>query len=412
MSGFIRVIADPRTWLWALYAIGNILIIVLYRHWRARNRFSLLRLLGCFLLSISVFVSIFASFVFFSRDTYRESKVDVSPIEGLTGEQIGRLEDVLERFQGSDFITKPTAEDKAFFGSHLTNIYDMYWNSPDPGAGLMITIDFYKDEQRAKSVMQFGVDLSNENNGGRHKYIVFDNNTEAILGHSRMDTTADSLYFPTSSRSFSSGIRLGNAHISLVEYQEFYNQDKNYSSEFIKLLCEMLAESRHGHNYEKSGNMQIQDLTISMGDKIDFQLHNSYAIDTTIIRTNDKPFTRFEQVYDLESWKRKARYRKLPFADFDLDDDDFQDKYLAVSFNREVLEMEAIGVNYNTKSIEVAITYDEEYHANTMFLYIMDKVSLRDSEGSKFYQMKGKERVFVGHDEYEYEYEDEDENHK
>ena len=130
---------------------------------------------------------------------------------------------------------------------------------------------------------------------------------------------------------------------------------------------------------------------------VNFHLYRTYEIDTTEISTRDSRFTRFEQVYDLDRWKKRGMFRRFTFPDFDFSADDYQDKYLAVSFGREVLEMEAIGT-YNN-SIEVAITYAEEYHDNTMFLYIMDKVSLREDVGSEFYIMDGADKVFVGYDD-------------
>ena len=149
-----------------------------------------------------------------------------------------------------------------------------------------------------------------------------------------------------------------------------------------------------------------QKIVISTGSNneiqshINFYLHKSYEVDTSEIRTNDKPFTQFELVYNLNTWKQKGQFKNFAFPDFDFSTDDFQDKYLAISFGREVLEMEIIGENNNQK--EVAITYAEEYRSNTMFLYIMDKISIRNDEGSKFYIMNGTEKVFVGNSELDF----------
>jgi len=151
--------------------------------------------------------------------------------------------------------------------------------------------------------------------------------------------------------------------------------------------------------------MAMPNADLKIGDKISFELYNSYKIDTTEIRTNNTPFTQFELVYDLKTWKRKAQFTNFTFPEFDFTADDYQDRYLAVSFNREVLEMEVIGVPFASDmmdGIEVAITYAEEYCDQTMFLYIMDRIPIYLDEGSKYYIMNGTEKIFVGHSESEF----------
>jgi hypothetical protein len=82
----------------------------------------------------------------------------------------------------------------------------------------------------------------NERKAGGYKHIVNKNNTEAVLPDSKMETSGYALYLPNSERHIGGSVRLGDAIISFSEVQQFYNLDKNISSDFIKLLCDMLKE--------------------------------------------------------------------------------------------------------------------------------------------------------------------------
>ena len=134
---------------------------------------------------------------------------------------------------------------------------------------------------------------------------------------------------------------------------------------------------------------------------VNFYLHDSYAVDTSVLFTEEnayEQFTYFELVYSLETFQTgKSAYRNFTFPEFDFTDDDIKDKYLAVSFGREVLSIEKLDRCCDGQ-VEVAITYAEEYHDNTMFVYFMDKVSIFMDEGSEFYIMKGTDKEFVGYD--------------
>jgi len=156
----------------------------------------------------------------------------------------------------------------------------------------------------------------------------------------------------------------------------------------------LLSEKGNGMDNFKSE----RPVNIQKGSLINFQLYKSYEVDMTEILTKEIPqFTWFEQVYDLNTWKNLGMFRDFTFPEFDFDDDDYQDKFLAVSFGREVVEMKVIQEAVSpSKSVEVAITFAEEYHNKTMFLYIMDKIYLRDGLGSEHYIMKGPEKVFFG----------------
>jgi hypothetical protein len=232
--------AEPGTWYILIAIVENIFIVLLYKHWIANAGFSMWRLLCCILLSFVLLIITFAAFVILSNDTYRKSKVDASPIAELSSEQIDRLEEVIERFKEYDFITRFDIEEEKYTGPHLSKIYKLVWYREEPHSSLDISVRFYKDEQKAIDDMQFGIRIS-EDEKLFYALIENDNNTEALLRDSKMIRTSDTLYFPNSKRFISSAIRLGNARVSLTERQEYYNLDKNISSEFIKLLCEMLA---------------------------------------------------------------------------------------------------------------------------------------------------------------------------
>jgi hypothetical protein len=241
MPAMIKFLADPGTWLIIITIVENFFIVLLYRHWGAGVGFSIWRLLCCILLSVILFVITFAAFVLFSNNSYRKSIVDASPIAELSSDQIDRLEDVIERFKEYDFITRFDIEEEEYTGPHLSKIYSFVWRREKPHSLLGISVNIYRDEQRAIDDIQFWARLSDEEKQP-YTLIENDNNTEALLYDSRMIRSADALYFPNSQRHINSGIRLGNAHISMSETQEYYNLDKDVSSEFIKLLCEMLKD--------------------------------------------------------------------------------------------------------------------------------------------------------------------------
>jgi hypothetical protein len=239
MDNLIETIADPRTWFLIILFVENIFIVKLYRYWAAGAGFSFWKMLCCILLSVFLFFLTIIAFAVFSSDSFRESKVDISPIAGLTSEQILRMEDVIERFEEFDFITKFNA----LGVRNDTNSYHIKWQGEDQKL-LNISVSIYKNEIEAMELIQHVVRLMNES-VRQQPYIRIrnsSNNTEALLAHSYMYRTFDTLYFPQTERTIRSYLRLGNTCIDLWETQDYYNLHKSISSEFIKLLCEMLQE--------------------------------------------------------------------------------------------------------------------------------------------------------------------------
>ena len=242
MARVIDIIADPGSWLIALVAVENIFIVVLYRHMRAGAGFSFPRLLGCAALSIVLAAATFAAMVLFTRNTFKESKVDVAPLAELSFEQASRFEEALNKFEGFDSVVSFSVEEDQYADSRISHKYRLFWSKADPLSGLNISVDFYKDEQRAIEDFQALVSSRERGQDGGHKHIAFDNNTEVLLPDSKMITGPDALYFPNSERHIDSAIRIGNARISLSEIQKYYNLDKNISSDFILALCKTLTE--------------------------------------------------------------------------------------------------------------------------------------------------------------------------
>ena len=139
--------------------------------------------------------------------------------------------------------------------------------------------------------------------------------------------------------------------------------------------------------------------------KIDFHMLNSYKVDTRGICkklriAEDSPFTCFLQITNFENL---SEYFAKEF-DFEIPEIDFnyQDKYMAITFGRELKEMEYefLGYPYKPNTIAKAdITFSEEYDDKTMYVYVMDKIFLKDSllDGNSFYIMNGTEKELRGH---------------
>jgi len=198
------------------------------------------RLLIYFIL---ILISIAMNYKILFTNDYRKSLVDASPIAELSSEQVNRLEGVLEKFKDYDFIIQCDIEEME---NHpfLSKTCYMIWHRNKPFGGLLINIHFYNYEQDAIEERQLRLQ---ENRFAptnvlerRYTRIINDNNTEIILFDSKMDRAGHLV--PVSNRNLRSEIRLGNAVISLSESPEQHQLNKNISSDFIKLLCELLAE--------------------------------------------------------------------------------------------------------------------------------------------------------------------------
>jgi len=155
------------------------------------------------------------------------STVDVSPLERLTEEEIGRIGDIwelLEQREGSSDVLQ--------------------------NGSLHVRANIFYDEAEAPDLIQRS--LIEELRGyphGRLNYrlariIVNNNNTEALLHHTYFDRINIGWDNPLrgSNRHIVSLVRIGNANMYLLETRPWYNFWGDYSSQFIELIVEMLQE--------------------------------------------------------------------------------------------------------------------------------------------------------------------------
>ena len=142
---------------------------------------------------------------------------------------------------------------------------------------------------------------------------------------------------------------------------------------------------------------------ITVGDLIDFQFHSRYEVDTSGIRRSNRivdgtPYTDFVQVASLAAWAgmlNSFNDVKFEYEDFDFNFDDYPDKYLIVTFGRELVEMETFRLR-SSLVIDVSVTFGEEYHGDVMFFYVMDNIPIANGSASEFYIMNGEEKVYTG----------------
>ena len=152
--------------------------------------------------------------------------------------------------------------------------------------------------------------------------------------------------------------------------------------------------------------MNVRKLDIK--ETIEFNTYNKYKIDAAqfLLISNDfaypdfeHTYTYFGQIYDFDAWKQTVPEFDKLFPEIRVSKEAYRNKYLALSFGREVLEMHIIGEWCDEK--EIAVVYGEKYYPDTMFLYVMDKVPGVMGMASEYYIMKGSERVFLGYSQFQ-----------
>jgi len=202
------------------------------------------------LLSICAFIAAIIAYVavynFVVNNWQRPSQANVSALELLTEEQARRAGDVVPYVADAIFDRAPHIE--CFSDDHpvLIRRYRGGWSESGvshsmPNVHANITV--FQTERRAIETMQSERRL-NSQLGNRFIEHLNDNNTEAILRHPIMQTTAGSWYVPRNDRMTLSHIRVGNVVIRLSEYR--HRQDTPHgelSGQFVDLLVEMLQES-------------------------------------------------------------------------------------------------------------------------------------------------------------------------
>ena len=211
----------------------KIISVTQHRHWKMRLKWRLLLYVVLVMISTAIHYR-----VLFTND-YHKSLVDASNIANLNSEQINRLEDVLEGIEEYDFIKKCDIKELPDH-PYLSKTCDIIWYENKPNGalsvrydGLDINIAFYIDEQDAIKAFKLYIE-------GRYTLVSNENNTEAILFDSEMDRAGHAVPIPN--RRLLSKLRLGNAIITLSENPLQNQLHMNTSSDFIRLLCDLLTQ--------------------------------------------------------------------------------------------------------------------------------------------------------------------------
>lgn len=231
MSLFTFLFVNPVALLINLSALEILLVAWLFKLIGKSTSSSVWRILGCIVICIVLITITFK--LLFTKD-YRSSQVDISPVAELSSEKINRVEGAIERFREFEYITRCDIGSKDE-DQYLTKTCTLNWRSQDPKSLLDISVFFYSTDQGAIKSLHYAL-------SGRYIHVENDNNTEALLFDSRMIRSSDTLYISDSKRYVMSKIRIGNAIITLSEHQEYYNLDRNISTDFIKQLCDMLED--------------------------------------------------------------------------------------------------------------------------------------------------------------------------
>lgn len=132
-------------------------------------------------------------------------------------------------------------------------------------------------------------------------------------------------------------------------------------------------------------------------DTLNLQQYGSYTVDTDGIREllrikENTQFTYFIQIRDFNNIKeyfQKEFHLEIP--ELDLENDD---SYAVISFGRELKEIKYKYMQkpYNDGTVAKAeVTFDEEYHDKTMYVYIMNKIVIGKAN---YYIMSGSNRIF------------------
>lgn len=242
MSRFVEFVAFPATW-YTILCVAEILLITIFGvRWNSATGTSVWKILVCIALAYALFITTYFAFVVLSRNTYKESKVDVSPISEIRAERFAFLERAMDDFEGYEFIkqykTSVKSEDDAYL---RTKGYSLLWVREKPYTHLKISVIFYRDEQAAIDSMESSINNAKLRDD-KYSYTKYDNGADALLFDSRMLRDGSEFFFPDSSRRISSTIRLGNAIISLTEDTNYYSLKNNVSTEFISLLCDLIRE--------------------------------------------------------------------------------------------------------------------------------------------------------------------------
>ena len=245
MSKFTIFFAAPITWFFTLIAVQNILIVVLYKYWKTDTALYKIRLAFCIMFSFILFIITAAVFQSLSANVNRESKVDVSPIAELSNREMGHLIDTLGRLREDDSIRGYRVEEQRD-GGHLKETHNFMWVRGDEFIHVMVRI--FDTEQGAiafsssESLYRLNAPAPYRSDVGKFTFLFFENGAEIRLRDSDVQKTFGDLGIAKSWRNVNTSMRLQNIRISMTERRHYLDLDNNITSDFIKILCEMLKE--------------------------------------------------------------------------------------------------------------------------------------------------------------------------
>jgi len=183
---------------------------------------------------------------FNEKRTYRESKVDASPIAELNSEDIGRLLVALEFMEREGTISLRRTQ-KRPGALQLLEVRNFNWVEDDD-AILSFAVYIFETEQGAidyspsESVYRTGQQHTVRVTDDRHPFtfVLYDNGTEARLGDSRVLTDEFKFIIHWT---MSSSIRLENYRILMTEHRYSDNFDDPTTGKLIKQLVDTLKNT-------------------------------------------------------------------------------------------------------------------------------------------------------------------------
>jgi len=213
-----------------IFLLALIIIAVIIAGIFACRRFKLHPAAGVMLILLAV-IATYVGFTVTNNRWQSPSRVDVSPLAGLTLEQVGRIDEVWERLVSHGHIRVLELPNHSF----LYSIYEFRIVFRDASifydAHMDVMARTYRDEGAA--VLRYSQDV-------RSVSIVNENNTEALLYY--MSVLTPHSFIPGNNRSIMSIMRIGRMYIMLIEQRPWHDINNDYSSIFIATLVEMLQE--------------------------------------------------------------------------------------------------------------------------------------------------------------------------
>jgi len=230
MSGIIQL---------SIIAFAIVGIAALYKHTGGKYPVAWV-FLGIFVVIITFFVSLpITSCVI--NSTQGRSRVDVSPLEQLTAEEISSIEEVIARMEFSDFITTFRDPQELELNSRIDRRYNLSRGGGPTGRSLGIQVYVFYQERYAIERIE-SHRRRYDSTGRNYTETMMGNGIEVTLRPPYMMTSASGCYAPNNRRTIISYIRMEHVVIQLWEYRQAGDRRDDFSSDFIALLAEMLQE--------------------------------------------------------------------------------------------------------------------------------------------------------------------------